>query len=102
MLGRVAAACLAGWLSVAAAAQTPPAANPRFEAWQQARRAAYDALPDTKGTGPYPALKEVDPLLPTHVVYRPADLSRLGKKKLGVLVWGNGGCRDDGASARLH
>jgi len=73
-----------------------------FERWQQAQRAAYEAMPDTRGTGPYPALKEVDLGLPDHVVYRPANLDRLGRKKLGVLVWGNGGCRDDGASARLH
>ena len=45
---------------------------------------------------------EVDPALPDHVVYRPADLSRVGEGKLGVFVWGNGACADDGASARLH
>lgn len=61
-----------------------------------------DTRPDTPGTGPYPALKEVDPTLPDHVVYRPADLKKLGHKKLGVLVWGNGGCAADGASARFH
>jgi dienelactone hydrolase len=65
-------------------------------------RAAFAKLPDTPGTGPYPAFKQVDPTLPDHVVYRPRDLSKLGKTKLAVLVWGNGGCRDDGASARHH
>jgi hypothetical protein len=35
-------------------------------------------------------------------VYRPADLGTLGDRKLGVLAWGNGGCVDDGASARFH
>ncbi|RYE04070.1 MAG: hypothetical protein EOP61_02045, partial [Sphingomonadales bacterium] len=59
-------------------------------------------MPDTKGTGPWAARKEVDPTLPDHVVYRPANLSALAKRKLGVLVWGNGGCVDDGASARFH
>ena len=58
-------------------------------------------IPDTQGTGPYPALKEEVASLPHHVVYRPADLSRLDEK-LGVLAWGNGGCSDDGASSRLH
>ena len=58
-------------------------------------RAAYNAMPNGPGTGPYPALMEVDSGLANHVVYRPADLSGLGKRKLGVLVWGNGGCRDD-------
>lgn len=63
---------------------------------------AYDAMPDNPGTGPYPAVKEVDPSLPGHVVYRPANLRLLGAKKLAVLIWGNGGCTDDGASARLY
>jgi dienelactone hydrolase len=65
-------------------------------------RAAYNALPNGPGSGPYPAVMEVDPALAAHVVYRPADLSAMGHRKLGVLVWGNGGCRDDGASARQH
>ena len=59
-------------------------------------------MPDTPGTGPFPALKQVTPSLADHVIYRPANLASLGKRKLGVLVWGNGGCSDDGASARLH
>ncbi|WP_294255683.1 hypothetical protein [uncultured Sphingomonas sp.] len=68
----------------------------------QASRQAYEAMPDTHGTGPYPAIKRTDPALPDHVLYQPADLSKLGAKKLGVLVWGNGACSDDGASVRLH
>src|SRR5687768_226299 len=70
------------------------AQDPNFEAQR--------SIPDTPGSGPYPALMEVDPALPDHVVYRPADLSRVGEGKLGVFVWGNGACADDGASARLH
>lgn len=61
-----------------------------------------DAIPDTPGSGPYAPLKEIDPGLPDHVVYRPADLSDLGETKLGLYVFGNGGCSSDGASARLH
>ncbi|MFS8607326.1 MAG: hypothetical protein LOD94_04945 [Gammaproteobacteria bacterium] len=61
-----------------------------------------DAIPDTPGTGPFPPMKEIDPGLPDHVVYRPADLASLGDAKLGVYVFGNGGCSNDGASARLH
>jgi len=61
-----------------------------------------DAIPDTPGTGPYTPLKEIDPGLPDQVVYRPADLSALGDTKLGLYVFGNGGCSNDGASARLH
>lgn len=60
------------------------------------------SAPNSSGTGPYVAIKEADTGLPDHTVYRPADLSRLGGKKLGVLIWGNGGCAADGASARHH
>lgn len=63
---------------------------------------ALDTRPDTPGTGRFPAVKEIDPTLPNHVIYRPADLKKLGGRKLGVLVWGNGGCSADGASARFH
>ena len=59
------------------------------------------AGPDTPGTGPYPAMKEEDASLPAHVVYRPRDLAAMGKQKLGVVAWGNGGCSDDAASTRF-
>lgn len=61
-----------------------------------------DAVPDSPGTGPFMPLKEIDPGLPEHVVYRPADLTALGDTKLGLYVFGNGGCSNDGASSRLH
>jgi dienelactone hydrolase len=61
-----------------------------------------DMSPDSRGDGPFAAIKEVDPGLPRHVVYRPAALDALGGRKLGVVVWGNGGCAADGASARHH
>lgn len=89
MIGKALAGALALLLATAALAQ-----DPNFE--------AQSRIPDTPGSGPYPALMEVDPALPDHVVYRPADLSRVGAGKLGVFIWGNGACADDGASARLH
>jgi len=58
-------------------------------------------LPDTAGTGPYPAMKEEVATLPRHVIYRPQDLGALSKQKLGVVAWGNGGCSEDGASTRF-
>jgi hypothetical protein len=61
-----------------------------------------DSIPDTPGTGPFRPVKEVDPGLPDQVVYRPADLTRLGETRLGLYVFGNGACSNDGASARLH
>ena len=83
-------------------AQAPPGPPPFDFAKMRADMEAYNKMPDTAGTGRYPALKEMDPSLPDHVIYRPADLSKLGKQKLGVLAWGNGGCSADGAGARLH
>jgi hypothetical protein len=61
-----------------------------------------DAIADTPGTGPFAPVKEIDPGLPDQVVYRPADLDGLGETQLGVYVFGNGGCSNDAASARLH
>ncbi len=56
----------------------------------------------TPGSGKWPAVFEAVPALPAHVVYRPRDLSRLGKRKLGIYVFGNGGCSTDGTSSRNH
>ena len=58
--------------------------------------------PDTPGTGSYPAMKEEVVSLPDHVVYRPVNIAAMGSLKMGVVAWGNGGCSDDGASARNH
>ena len=91
----VGAACLA----VALAAQQPPPAPDRAALERQAE---VNKLPDTPGTGRFPAMKEEVPSLPRHVVYRPKDLGGLGGLKLGVVAWGNGGCSDDGASSRFH
>jgi hypothetical protein len=60
------------------------------------------AAEEERGSGPFPALLEERPDLPDHVVYRPADLGRLGARKLGVYVFGNGGCSADGTSSRNH
>ena len=54
------------------------------------------------GSGPYPAIMEVDPSLPRHVIYRPENLSAVKGRKLGIYVWGNGACTDDAASVRNH
>lgn len=64
--------------------------------------AADPPRPDERGSGRHPAIKEEVAGLPDHVIYRPADLASLGAQKLGVVAWGNGGCVDDGASARFH
>jgi S-formylglutathione hydrolase FrmB len=60
-------------------------------------------VPGDVGSGPHPAVIEVDPSLARHVIYRPADLSPFGgDKKLGIYVWGNGACSDDAGSVRNH
>jgi hypothetical protein len=68
----------------------------------EAERQRLNALPDTPGTGPFAAMKEEVASLPDHVVYRPRDLTKLGNTRLGLYIFGNGACTDDGASSRLH
>ncbi len=60
------------------------------------------SLPDTSGSGPFAAIKQTDPMMTDHVIYRPANLNALGDTQLGVYVFGNGGCTDDAASSRMH
>ena len=52
-----------------------------------------------EGTGPFPAILEQDPSLPTHTVYRPQDLSKV-KGKLPIIAWGNGACVNNGLAHR--
>ncbi|MES2649963.1 MAG: alpha/beta hydrolase [Bacteroidota bacterium] len=45
------------------------------------------------GTGPFKALMIADSSLPTHTIFRPADLASFGAAgKLPVIAWGNGAC----------
>jgi len=84
-------------LCAAVLAQPPATSDQRA-----AMLARQSAMPDTPGTGKFPAMKEEAASLPEHVVYRPAQLEKLGTTKLGLYIFGNGGCSNDGASARLH
>ena len=53
------------------------------------------------GSGPYKAIPEADPGLPRHTVYRPAELqAALGSRKLPIVLWGEGGCINDGTRFR--
>lgn len=58
--------------------------------------AAFAADDPARGRGPYPVEMSAQPGLSHHTVYAPRDLTALGDMKLPVLVWGNGGCRDEG------
>jgi predicted alpha/beta-hydrolase family hydrolase len=45
------------------------------------------------GTGTYSAIMYTDSTLLTHTIFRPDELSVFGqKKKLQIIVWGNGAC----------
>jgi dienelactone hydrolase len=55
-----------------------------------------------EGTGQYPAVFEENAGLPDHVVYRPESLADVQDGALGVYVFGNGGCSNDGTSSRNH
>jgi hypothetical protein len=92
----VGSACIA----VVAAAQQP-APSPADRAALE-RQAENNKRPDTPGTGRFAAMKEEVTSLPRHVIYRPKDLAALGRLKLGVVAWDNGGCSEDGASSRFH
>ena len=76
--------------------------SPEGVAAARAERVRRATMPDTPGTGQFPAIKEEVASLPDHVVYRPADLGKLGSTRLGLYLFGNGGCSNDGASSRLH
>ena len=52
-------------------------------------------------TGPYKVVMEVDPTLPLHTIYHPADLSIFpAKDKLPIIVTSGPGCNFDGDSFR--
>ncbi len=53
-----------------------------------------------EGTGPFPAVMEQDPGLPTHTVYRPKELAALQGQKLPIVAWGEGACVNNGSFYR--
>jgi dienelactone hydrolase len=67
-------------------------AQPTDGSSEQALRFADWNLHPYAGSGEYPALREEPASLPTHTVYRPADLTKT--PRLPVLLWANGGCRN--------
>jgi type 1 glutamine amidotransferase/dienelactone hydrolase len=56
----------------------------------------YQPASVPQGTGPFKAIMEMDSTLPTHTIYRPANLKALGSKRLPIVVWGNGACANIG------
>jgi dienelactone hydrolase len=80
----------------------PPTLDPVQAEAMARRRAAANAMPDSPGSGTYAATYDEDPTLPNHVVFHPIKLALMDENKLGVVVWGNGGCQSDGAASRQH
>lgn len=85
--------CLLGGVAVLAlvlaGCQTAdPQAHQQSPSTETASRTIEDG-----GTGPFKAIMASDRTLATHTVFRPADLSRFGRKaKLPIIAWGNGAC----------
>ena len=57
---------------------------------------APGAIGAPAGSGPYPAIAEALADAPGYTIYRPAQMPR---ERLPLVLWGNGGCRDNGLSA---
>jgi pimeloyl-ACP methyl ester carboxylesterase len=93
---------LSGVFALAPVRAAQPGQSEAQRAQEAAERARHERMPDTPGTGRFPAMKEEPASLPNRVLYRPANLAGLGSTKLGVYLFGNGACVDDGASSRLH
>lgn len=63
----------------------------------------WNSVPDVEGTGPFPSSYNAAPDGQEYVIFQPKDLAAAkAKAKLGVYVWGSGGCSPDAASSRFH
>jgi len=81
------AACLtlaAGTCQAVAADATAPAISTEIETLRV----------EDGGTGPFKAVMAQDGSLPTHTIFRPRDMSAVGKTqdRLPIVAWGNGAC----------
>jgi dienelactone hydrolase len=92
-----------GWAlilgAVAAAAAQQPTPTPALD--RRGKPLPFGVQPYFKpdvplGSGPYKAIMAQDDGLPEQVAYYPADLTKLGGRKLPIVVWGNGACINAG------
>jgi dienelactone hydrolase len=60
---------------------------------------AYYSPATPLGSGPYKAVMAMDPSLPDHTLYYPADMTAAGR--LPVITWGNGACINAGNRFRI-
>jgi dienelactone hydrolase len=91
-----AVACALAVPAVLAQAQAPAPARAPAPEFPHPPPPPYVTPATPQGTGPYPAIMEADAGLPTHTVYRPANLAALGTEKLPVVAFGNGACLNVG------
>ncbi|WP_240624593.1 CocE/NonD family hydrolase [Aurantiacibacter odishensis] len=62
----------------------------------EADAAIEGQIGDAGGSGPHPAIAQAREDAPGYTIYRPATLP---DEPMPVVLWGNGGCRDNGLSA---
>ncbi len=76
-----------------APAATPPGARAGLAGDPNLDRSSH------RTPGTYAAKRVTEPGLPDQTIYRPEDLSKLGKNKMPIIAYGNGGCRSNGGSS---
>lgn len=96
------AVLLASGPAIAQPQPAPPGVGADLAAQAAAQNIRDGQAPDSRGTGPFAAIKRQYAGLPNQVIYQPANLSRLRGLKMPIYVFGNGACTEDGASSRQH
>ena len=92
-------ACVVVLGSIVAAVDQQPTPTPALD--RRGKPLPFGVQPYFKpdvplGTGPYKAIMSQEDGLPDQVAYYPADLTKLGARKLPIVVWGNGACINAG------
>lgn len=95
MKRRLAVAAILVTAAVSGAAQSARPGDPKAPDAKSAleARLARWRVAGVPGSGPYPSTRLEDAALPTHTIYRPADLARV-PGRLPIVAFGNGGCRN--------
>ena len=84
-------------VATAPRAMAQPVADEAPPADLAAKVAAATQAADQGGEGPFKAEMVSDPALPTHTIYRPADLAAATRAgRLPIVAWGNGACANYG------
>jgi dienelactone hydrolase len=86
MIRTIVTFALAVTASAALAQSAPPKVEPK----------PFGLVGEASGTGRYPATAEYIAAMPNHTFYHPVAMP---KAPMPIVLWGNGGCRDNGLSA---